>query len=315
MKKNMVWGVLYLFLFSGCNSLHNDPALKEWKDFQIRKMNSDAKIGGTWEILKLTEVKHDLMASNFAIYEIQSMQFKKAKEKLDNILDDTSLRSKEISTVISFIKNKYFIDKYKIVLSINEQVHDIARLIANSFSRIENNNSKITIIQQKEFDKLLKQLQLLEIKLFRFNSKWLKLSRTIPNYDHALLLEACPNYYQTSIRAYGSAKFYNEINSYIESGEFVLNEIIKSRISTNHWPSRKIFDNKINFSNWNYSTQNKSFSIWRSVDLLGPNKYILRYIYEPEKKGWYLEFLETNKSAFMKKSATIEKWTASCKNK
>lgn len=317
MRYFIVPSLICLFLFTGCTSLRNDPAIKEWKNFHTRILISDAITGGTWEILKLHEVGENVLYTKFAIYDIESMRFEKANNELNKILRVASLRSGEISKVISFLQDKGIdrdvLERYKLVLLMNKEALDMAKLVFNSLNKIKANNNKINKVQQKELNKFKKQLSALKTQIDRLNSEWWARSRSNPDCAHSLISKTFPAFFQSSIRAYGATKFYKVVDSYIENGELVIAKIIKLKKNTGHWANRnKIFDDEDKFYNWQYSTKNNSFSIQRSIDLLGPNKYTLQYIYDPpQKNGWYLEFLESKKSAFMKKSPIVEKYESS----
>ena len=301
-----------LLFFAGCTNLQNDPAIQEWKDFHTSILMSDAISGMTWEAFKLYEVRANIPDTKFAINDIDSMHFKKADDELNKILQEATLRAKRINKVVTFLQNKGInkdvIARYNLVLSINKQTSDIAKLTANILNGLKTEN-KINTAKQDELNKLRKQLTALDIRISPLIAKWLKDSRSNPD---TLIRKTFPEYFKSSILAYGSHKFYKTVDSYIENGELLIDKIIKFKKNMGRW-ARK---DEIKFNNWQYSTKDNSFVLWRSVDLLGPNKFILRYVYSPIKpNGWYLEFLESRKSSFMKTSPIIEKYKSSIKRK
>jgi hypothetical protein len=303
-----------LLLFSCCTNPSNEPAVKEWKEFNGRILNSDAITGITWELAKLYEVKDNLSDLESVIYEAKAMQYKKAEEKLNKAMSEIPLRSHEVTKVIYFLKgkqiNRSVIDKYETVLTINKQALKMAELVNNCFSNLKDNIGKIDVVQQKDLNELQTKLSVLKVEINRFLADWLTFSRSNPGYVHTLISKTFPDYFKSSIRAYGATKFYKEVDSCIENGEMIIAKIVKIKTSSGKWASRDdLFRNEPDFYAWHYSAESNSFSIWRSIDLLGPNKFILRYIYvASEKNIWYLEFLEKRKSSLIKKSLTVEKY-------
>ena len=220
-----------LLFFIGCTNLRNDPAIQDWKDFNTRIMMSDAITGITWEISKLYEIRQDILYTDF----ITSIRSKKSENELNKILQAISLRSSKISKVISFLKDKgvdkNVIKRYELVLLINKRTLYTTKLL----NKVEAGN-RIDAFSQKELDSLKNQLTAFKTEIDQIIAKWLKAGQSNPD---TLIRKTFPEYFKSSIQAYGSLKFYKTVDSYIEEGEMIIDKIMKIKKNTGRWARKK----------------------------------------------------------------------------